>query len=339
MKTKHITVVAFFIAGLVSASSCKKKENNAVDPVVTSTPLIPATTGWEKVGTVKYTYTNTGFAGQNSMEPIELMKVGDQVQLLYTENYRLTGVDGRTVYKGRYTAGSNDTMQLTKLNLAANGDESTYGGKHYPHFIPGTFTAIAVKYFTNGAPNKYLGVIDESSALLSSHFIHHPNRTPRIYSNGDVLDGTVNYSALAELDYFNSAAKAWTFINRTSHDTTQLVAYAPLRLTDGKLAGFNITNKGSKIYLSIADADPAAVDIADPAYKSRFMQEIPEFYDNYFDDKFPSIISSIQEGNTFTVVIGTYSSSASHATKLYAYKWTEGSTSFTPIYMAIPITI
>ncbi|MCW3123703.1 MAG: hypothetical protein JWQ38_3195 [Flavipsychrobacter sp.] len=322
---------------LAASYSCKKSKNSGGSTTTTNTPLVATNTGWEKLGEVKFTYQNFGFAGRNSMMPIELMPIGSEIALLYTENFVLSGTEGKVVYKGKFTPGSGDTMQITKLDMQAGGDERTYSGTSSPRFIPGSYTALGMKYNTNGAASVYLNIVSESNTIVSNHFINHDGRNPFIYPNGDVITGKMNYANSQELDFFNNTTKAWTFINRTSHDTAEVSDFVPLRFTDGVLGGFSIMYKGDKVYFAIGNTNTLAAG-TDVSYNSRFLQSMPEFTTDHTYTNYPRVLSWTQEGSTFTVVVGTYPYNVQHMDKAYAYKWTEGSSSFTPIYSNIPLT-
>jgi hypothetical protein len=193
-----------------------------------------------------------------------------------------------------------------------------------------------MRYYTNGAASVYLSSVNESNVHVSDHFIFHDGRNPFVYPNSDVITGKMNYANSQELDFFNSTTNAWTFINRTSHDTAEVSDFVPLRFTDGELGGFSIMYKGDKVYLAIGNANTAAAGM-DVSYNSRFLQYMPEFTIDHTYTNYPRVLSWTQEGSTFTVVVGTYPYNTQHMDKAYAYKWTEGSSNFTTLYCAIPI--
>jgi hypothetical protein len=332
-----LSAISLSILLAISVLGCKKGDDSPGS--VNYPPLIPESTGWEKVGTVKYTYLNRGFPNTNSMEPVELMKAGTQMHLLYSENYQLTGLQGRQFYKGKFTVGTSDTAQTFKISLPSGTDERT--GLVTQQLIPESFAAIALNYRKNGSQGTLLHIMNETGQELSNHFVGHDRRTANVYSNGDVLTGTIDYSAYAELDFYNKAANGWTYVKGTSHDTTALIGYTPFRLPDGSLNAFNITVKDlinkSNLYLSIANPRDKPV-YPTPLYRSQFLQPMPELEAEFYATAYPKIIASKQEGDVFTVVVGSYPYNSQVITKLYAYQWVKGATTFTKLYSAVAIT-
>ena len=326
-------VIVVFAAGL-SLYSCKK--NKSSGPASSFTPLLPASSGWQKVGTVKYTYTTVGFSGYNKMTPEELQKVGDELHILYSEDYQLSGVIGRDFYKGHLKPGTNDTAAITKLVMGSGTNRDTYSGLFQQRLVPGTADAIVLKYFTNPSPYGYLGILNEAGTMLSSHFVGHPSLQTKIYSNGDVSSGAIDYSDYAEMDFYNKATNTWTYVKGTSHDTTTLVNYTPFRLPDGTLCAFNVTYKSGKTYLSIAN--PSGATYPTPLYHSLFLQEMPGLAYDYFAERGPYLVASCQDENTFTIVIGKGTQTTNYPTKLYAYKWTKNELSFTTLYTEVTLT-
>ncbi|MBC7913346.1 MAG: hypothetical protein H7Y07_04410 [Pyrinomonadaceae bacterium] len=317
---------------IIYLSACKKPADAEVDTKTTVDPLISSST-WERKGIIPYSYQNLGFAGFNSMQPVELLKVGADIQVLYSENYQLSGVDGRQFYKAKYALYTNDAAQITKISLPSGTNVST--GEYYQYFVPDSYNTGALKYSKNGT-DTYLGVINEAGQQLGSHVIGHPSRVASVYSNGDVLSGSIDYSNYAELDFYNKASNSWTYIKGTSHDSTTLIGYTPFRLPDGSLTAFNITYKGSQLYFSIASPvlSPAPNT---PRYHSQFLQPMALFDNNFLTGYNPQIISSTLNANTFTVVIGTCLYGTQNINKIFAYSWTKGSTTFKELYRAIPI--
>ncbi|RYD95520.1 MAG: hypothetical protein EOP54_15660 [Sphingobacteriales bacterium] len=300
---------------------------------------MPEGSGWEKVGTVKYTYTTVGFANMNAMEPVELEKIGSQINILYSENYQLSGVIGRQFYKAKLNIGANNTAETTKISLPSGTDEQS--GLCFQYLIPGAYEAMATSFLKNGQPT-YLHIVNEQGQHIGNQFVGHPGRTASVYSNGDVLAGTIDYAEYAELDFYNKTSNTWTIIKGTSHDTTLLVGYTPFRLPDGSLKAFNITAKekygpDNKVYISIAH--PAVNPVGQqPLFTSEFLQRIPEFETDFYANAYPKIICSSQEENTFTVVIGTFPYNSQIVSKLFAYSWTPGSTNFKKLYGDVPVS-
>jgi hypothetical protein len=336
VKKLHLASAFCLALPVVLTTSCKK-DSDSLDPAVNGAPLISASTGWEKVGAVKYSYTTVGFANLNSMQPDELQMLGSDIAVLYSENYQLSGVQGRQYFKARCTPGNSDTATTVKLSFGS-GTNISGGGLFVNRLIPEKYEAVSLKY--QGSPYATLSVFYEANAgstAAGSHFIHHDNYKPHVYSNGDVLAGTLNYSSIPEIDFFDRANRGWTFFNSTTHDTAQPADFTPLRLTDGGLAGLFIYYKGSKVYLAIADGDLAAT--GNPLfYRSRFLMEKTELSADFTMGIAPRIVAFLQEGNTITIVVGSYDAGKDYPSMLHAYKWTEGNSSFTTLYTGTQLT-
>lgn len=332
MQYRHLIFAA--LLGFSSAFfSCKKNAENPAS-ISNYAPLVPASSGWEKIGLIKYSYQNMGFYAYNDIRPVDMQKSGNEVFVLYSEDYRFSGTIGKQFYKARFTPGSGDTAVSTKLNMSSGTNRDTYFGLWKQQLLPGSFTAISLKYFSNPSPNTYIGIVSETNQDLGSFSYRCESLKSKVYSNGDVLAGSIDYSALAELDFYTKATNSWKSVRGTSHDTTTLIDYTPFRLGDGSLWAFNLSTKNDKTYLAMAN--PSGLTYPNPLFTALFLQEIPELAFNYFEVAGPKILGCTQDENSIVVAIG-HDIVQSHPTKISAYKWTKGSNIFTTLYKNIPI--
>lgn len=124
------------LALLVLMSACKKNSDSGSGGG-SAAQLIPATTGWQLVSSVPYQNTVSGLEGQNSMTPYDLTLIGNDLALLYSDNYKLFAVNGHTIMKLKLNNGAVDFRNAIKLNYDRGGSAI-----QLHHFIPGSFTTI-----------------------------------------------------------------------------------------------------------------------------------------------------------------------------------------------------
>jgi hypothetical protein len=311
----------------VSLSSCKKNDDKN-DPT-NNTLLIPASTGWTKVGTVPYSNTIAGLPGGNAMTPYDLAVVDNQLALLYSEDYKLPGVQGHKTFKVKFAPGSSIPASTP---LQRGGWSFCYSSR----FIPETFTPVYSKLdYINSSTYNVLIYRDEDGPIAGNGFgIVSPALSPiNWYSDGGLTMSLRSENIADAVSYtFPNTGNFNIVSNEWNQDSTRWNSSDALRLSGGETNQFIISQKDSKVYFSlIKNTGTGNYPKANFAMLAR--QEITELNGAAFGGN--SIIASNVVNDKYTVLVGEVSGTA--ITKVHCYQWQKGSSQFTKLYGNITV--
>lgn len=327
MKNRNITYAV--LAFLMLASACKKNTPPSVESENGSSgSLINESTGWKKVGTIPFIHAVSAFAGSYAMTPYDLAVVDNQLALLYSEDYKMTGVQGTLTYKVKFTPGSAIPAS-TSLNRGG------WAFCYSTRFIPGTFTPV---YMKMEGSNYTVSIYNDDTLLAGNNtdYVTPAIRPINWYSDGGLTMTTPGGSKQAYvLSYtFPNTGNFTVTENVWRLDPTNWKAFDALRLTGGEINQFLVSTEGDKVYFSILKNNPDFVSRTGME-QSFFMltrQEIPGLNATNFTSA-NMIIASNVVNDKYTILIGETDSGASlRFSKVHCYQWQKGSTQFTKLY-------
>lgn len=322
------------IVALLFASACKK---NGVDDgndnnTAGSSPLISSSTGWIKTNTIPYSKTTSGFVGENAMTPYDLAVVDNQLALMYSEDYKLSGMQGNKMFKVKFAPGATVPASLP---LQRGGWNFSYISR----FIPGSFTPLYMKLQNVNNVYEALVYTDDTGPIAGNSMGYYSVQIWPInwYADGG-LTMSVTDSGPANGNF------AYTFCytypntgnfdvkdNQWSLDDTRWVSCDAIRFSGGEISQLIISKKSSKVYFSIIKHDDAA------SYQHNFStairQEMTELDGAEFGGN--SVIASTVVNDKYTVLVGEVGSVG--ITKVHCYQWQKGSTQFTKLYGNISV--
>ncbi|SDL15154.1 hypothetical protein SAMN04487898_115129 [Pedobacter sp. ok626] len=334
MNFKNITYAA--LAFLIVVAACKKNKNAPDESKNGSSgPLINESTGWKKVGTIPFIHAVSAFAGSYAMTPYDLAVLDNQLALLYSEDYKMTGVQGNLTYKVKFTPGSPIPASIP---LQRGGWAFCYSSR----FIPGTFTPVYMKM--EGSSYSVSIYRDEEGPIAGNNtdYVTPAIRPINWYTDGGLSMTTPGGNKQAYvLSYtfpntgnFTVAENVWRL------DPTTWRAFDAMRLSDGKVNQFLVSTEGSKVYFSMLKNNPDFVSRTgmEPSFFTLARQEMPGL-DAANLTSANMIIASNVVNDKYTVLIGETASAGSLGfNKVHCYQWQAGSTQFTKLYgdVAVP---
>ncbi len=332
MKNEKIIYVAF--AFLMLATACKKGNTPDKRETGSSDPLIHESTGWEKVGAIPFINAVSAFEGSHGMTPYDLAVVDNQLALLYSEDYKMTGVQGTKTYKVKFTPG-DVIPQSTPLQRG--GWAFCYSSR----FIPGSFTPVYMKM--EGSSYMVSIYRDDQGPIAGNNtdYVTPAIRPINWYADGGLTITTPGGDKQAYiLSYtypntgnFKVEENVWRL------DPTNWKAFDALRFSGGEINQFLVSTEGSKVYFSILKNNPAFVSTTgmDPSFFTLTRQEIPGLDAANFITA-NMIIASNVVGDKYTVLIGeTAPGNMLVFAKVHCYQWQKGGTQFTKLYSNISI--
>lgn len=310
---------------LVLMSACKKNNDTDGNGGGGSAQLIPAKTGWQTVSTIPYQNAVSGFEGANSMTPYDLTLVGNELALLYSDNYKMFAVDGHTIMKVMLNNGAVDVKtKAIKLNYDRGGN-----AVQIHRFIPGSFTTVSVKFFNNECL-----LYDEAGGPNAGQNFGSINALPTIrwYNDGSVLAGLndgVHSSASWSYKYpaignFNYVLNVW------NGDSTANLLSAAMKLTDGRVYDMVFTRRNSTMYFSVMrNLNPPQTGTA-TNYEMICRNAVPDLDAG----KSYAIVTNDVQGDVQTIVLAevNYTGGNTVYSKLIAFRWQKGASTLEKLY-------
>lgn len=327
-KTTYILLSLLLLAG-----ACKKNKDAAKDDSGAAS-LINPSTGWEKVSAIPYKGLVLGFEGSHAMTPYDLAVVDNQLALLYSEDYKMTGVQGTICYKVKFTPGA---AMGESVPLQRGGYSFCYSSR----FIPGSFTPVYMKM--EGSVYTCSVYSDEDGPIAGSNtdYVTPAIRPINWYPDGGLTMTTPGGNKQAYvLSYtfpntgnFKVAENVWRL------DSTDWRSFDALRLSDGTTKQFLISVKGTKVYFSILENNPDFISTTgmDPSFFMLARQEMPGLDAANFTSG-NMMLASYVANDQYTVLIGENEPGSAGFKKVHCYQWQKGSAQFTRLYgdIAVP---
>ncbi|WP_316791674.1 hypothetical protein [Pedobacter frigoris] len=336
MKNKNIAYAA--LAVLMLTGACKKNNASGEGENASSGSLINESTGWKKVGTIPFIHAVYAFAGSNAITPYDLTVVDNQLALLYSEDYKMTGVQGTLTYKVKFTPGSAIPASIP---LKRGGWAFFYSTR----FIPGTFTPVYMKM----EGSNYTVSIYTDDALIAGNNTDYT--TPAIRPINWYGDGGLTMSVPGGNK--QAYVLSYTFPNTGNFSVTENVwrldptnwkAFDALRLSGGEINQFLVSTEGAKVYFSILKNNPDFISRTgmEQSFFTLTRQEIPGLNAANFTSA-NMIIASTVVNDKYTVLIGETAPGGAGLgfNKVHCYQWQKGTTQFTKLYgdIALPADI
>jgi len=317
------------LALLLLLPACKKSDNTDTG-TGSSAQLIPAATGWQRVCSIPYQNAVSGFAGENAMTPYDLTMVGNELALLYSDDYKMFGVDGHTVMKLMLNNGTvNAKANAVKLNYDRGGN-----AVQVHRFIPGSFTTISAKFLNNECL-----LYDEAGGPNAGQNFGSINALPAVrwYSDGSILAGLndgIHSSASWAYKYpaigsFNYVVNVW------NGDSTSNVLSSPMKLTDGRVYDLVFSKRNGTMYFSVIKNLNAPQAGSAPNYEMICRNAVPDLDPG----KSYSIVTSDVQGDAQTILLAEvgYTGGNPSYSRLIAFRWQKGTTTLEKLYnVAIP---
>ncbi|MCK7559998.1 hypothetical protein MKQ70_35780 [Chitinophaga sedimenti] len=331
---KRITYALFSLL-VVATGACTKTKDADKKGEGASGPLISASSGWKKVGAIPFIGAVTGFEGSQAITPYDLSVVDNQLALLYSEDYKLTAVQGTKPYKVRFTPGSAIPASTP---LQRGGYSFCYSSR----FIPGSFNTVYMKL--EGSSYSCFIYTDDAGPIAGSNtgWITPAIRPINWYPDGG-LTMTVaggNKQAYVISYKFPNTGNFAVAENVWRLDPATWRAYDGLRLSDGTTNQFLVSVEGSKVYFSILKNNPDFVSTTgmDPSFFTVMKQEMPGLDAANFTSA-NMIIASTVVNDKYTVLVGENApGNYLGFNKVHCYQWQKGATQFTKLYgnIALP---
>lgn len=328
---KRITQGLF--AFLLLATACNKSNDGSGSDSGNETfaPLIPASTGWERVSVIPYQQLISGFAGQNKMTPYDMTSVGSNITLIYSEDYKMYGVDGHNIMKLMLTNGTVDAKgKAVKLNYDRGGNAT-----QVHRFIPGSFTTISCRFLNNECL-----LYDEAGGPNAGQNFGSINALPTVrwYSDGTILasmnDGP--HSSASWVYKYPAAGNFKYVINAWNGDPTSNLLSSSMKLSDDKVYDLVFSKQNETMYFSVIRNlnQPQTGNSAN--YETICRNTVPELDGS----KSYSILSSDVQGEAQTILLGEVAYDGNpRITGLVAFRWRKGATTLEKLYSVANVPI
>ncbi len=308
------------LALIILATACKKEEKGD-DP--SSAQLIPASTGWQRVSTIPYQKIVSGLPGNYAMTPYDLTSVGNELALLYSDDYKLFAVDGHIIMKLMLNDGPVDA--------AAKAVRLNYGRYNNAHpvyrFVPGSFTTISSQFLNNGCY-----IFDETMGMIASQELGSINALPTVrwYPDGNILasmkDGP--YSSASWIYKYPAIGNFKYVVNEWTGDSTRNVASSSMKLNDDKVYDLVFSSRNNTMYFSVI-SNLHAPQTGSANYEIICRNTVPDLDGS----KQYSVVSSDVQGDAQTIVLGEWVYDGNpRIVKLTAFRWQKGATTLEKLY-------
>jgi hypothetical protein len=306
---------------LLFATACKKTGDTEKN--TGSDPLIPASTGWERVSMVPYQNRVSGLPGKNAMTPYDLALIGNDLALLYSDDYKLSGVNGHSVMKLMLTEGTVNTANAVKLNYD-RGDNGT----QVHRFIPGSFMTLSARFLNNEGL-----IYDEKGGPNAGQNFGSINALPTIrwYSDGSILAGLNDgphssaswYYKHPAIGNFNYVINAW------NGDSTKNILSSSMKLNDDIVYDLVFSKLDSSMFFSvIKNLNPPQTGSA-PNYEIICRNTVPDMN----PAKTYTVVSNEVDGDAQTILLGEWIYDGNpRIERLIAYRWQKGATALEKLY-------
>lgn len=326
----------------ILAIACSKDDNEGNSGGGASGALLKSSSGWKKTGTIEYSASTTGFEGSQAMTPYDLASVGNELALLYSEDYKLTSYQGNKVFKVKFAPDAGNISGSIPLQRGG------YSFCTSTRFIPGSFNPVYVKISNDNPSMSYTCMIatEDGGFIAGNNLGAKPIAPINWYPDGG-LTMSLKWSAANgnisdALSYtFPNPGNFTVTENQWSLDPTRWIQTSALRLSGGEINQFILSRENDKVFFSIIKDDPSYV-ATNGVQHNFFMlarKEIPGLVGSNFDPN--CIIASTVVNDKYTVLIGE-SGNGSHSfpviKKVHCYQWQKGSAEFTKLYgdIAVP---
>lgn len=294
-----------------------------------SSTLLPASTGWQTVSTIPFMQPAAGLPGSYAITPYDITYNNGQLALLYSEDYKLSGVDGHNIFKLKLTNGRVDAKNTAvQLNYGR-----FQNAKPVYHFIPGSFTTVSAQFDNNDCY-----IFDGVTGIIGSANFGNaqPIYTMHYYEDSSILMGLIDSKTIsAAWHYTYPQIRNFTYVtNEWSSDTTFWLHSTAFKLSDKKLYDLVLSTKGNRMYFSVI----------------RNKQPIPVSGKPNFDIICRNIVPGLDAAKQYvllatdihddmeTVLLGEMVDDGnSYLTKLHCFRWKKGSSTLEKLYSDISI--
>jgi hypothetical protein len=271
----------------------------------------------------------TGLPGSHAITPYDLAVVDNQLALLYSEDYKLSGLHGHKAYRLKFTPGSTIPASIP---LQRGGWSFCYSSR----FIPGSFTPVYMKM--EGSNYTVSIYTDEQGPIAGNNtdYITPGIRPINWYADGGLTISVPGANKQAyTLSYtfpntgnFTVAENVWRL------DPTDWRGFDALRLSGGEINQFLVSTEGSKVYFSMLKNNPDFVSRTgmEQSFFTLVKQEMPGLNaTNFYTANM--IIASTVVNDKYTVLIGeTVPGNSTIFSKVHCYQWQKGAAQFTKLY-------
>lgn len=336
MKSKLIKLMALLLlaAGCSSADTDSNNGNGGQ-----GSALLKTSTGWTRTATIPFSASVTGFEGSHAITPYDLTTVGNELALVYSEDYKLTGMQGHKVFKVKFAPNAGTVTGAVPLQRGG------YGFCHSTRFIPECFTTISMK-IDNVGGTYVCGVYDDELGLIGGNNLGYqfPIAPVNWYPDGGLTLSqkwsSANGNISDALSYKYPDTGNFTITeNQWSLDTTRWIQTSALRLSGGEINQFIVSYQGSKLYFSIIKDDPSYVPTN--GVQHNFFMQVRQEMTGLDATKFISgntIIASNVVNDKYTVLLGEVTNGGNPViTKVHCYQWQKGATQFTKLYGGVTV--
>jgi hypothetical protein len=320
-------------AGLVLSLAACKKDSNPAESSVTETLIDPAT-GWVKVATITHSDRNTGMSGRNAMIPYDLMPIGSDLAVLYSENS--IAPSGVGVYRENAKVKINPATGT--LSEATPMTEKA-ARAIYTQFIPGTYDPV----FFAVSGGMHIGT-DVAGKLLASFNVGNTFRPINFYTGGGFSMGGkqngLNQSDAYYCRFPDKGSVLSTFCQWNGDSTEWLQATAfELAAQHYELV---VSAKAGQVYFSVIQNDGRGVGV-EHNFTMPVRTLIPGLAAADFRKDEHFILASTTLGNKYTVLLGKVRDDAAaiskrYVSEVYCLQWEAGASTFTSLYdhIAVP---
>lgn len=316
-----LVVLSLFIV------ACKKTDsgNNGTDD---KTALIPSSTGWTKVASIANLKAVSGLPGGYAMTPYDLAVVDNQLALLYSEDYKLSGTQGHRVYKVKFAPGAT-------IPASTPLQRGGWNFNYISRFIPESFITVYMK--VNYVNSFYEALIysDETGPIAGNSMGYYSFQIWPVnwYADGGLTmsikdGGPANGNYAETITYqFPNTGNFTVNDNQWGSDSTKWRTCDALRLSGGEINQLIVSDKDGKVYFSIVKDNPAASGV-NPNFHMVLRQEMTALNGASFGGN--SILASKVENDKYTVLVGE--SNGTGITKVHCFQWQKGANEFTRLY-------
>lgn len=313
-----------FIALLVVVSACNKG-NDAGPGNGTQDQLIPASTGWRTVSSVPYVNTVSGEEGKNAMTPYDLTMTGNELALLYSDDYQMSGVGRHTIMKLML---NNGTVDAKAKAVTLNYDRGA-NDLQVHRFIPGTFTTLSARFLNNDCL-----LYDEHGGPNAGQAFGSINALPTVrwYADGSVLAGLNDgpHSSTSWAYKYPATGSFSYVVNVWNGDSVSNMLSSPMKLTDGMVYDLVFGKRNGTVYFSVMKNLNPAQPGAAPNYELISRNTVP----GLDAAKTYAIVTSDVQGDAQTIVLAEVDNAGGNVvyTKLHALRWKKGATTMEALY-------
>lgn len=318
---KHLFLV--LTVAMLAAVSCKKGSKNINNNDADNEPLIAASTGWQRVSTIPYMNSRSGLPGSHAMTPYDVTTADGEIALLYSEDFKLQGLDGHNFFKLKVPSGT--------ANPKANAEQLSYSraGTAAPvyRFVPESFTTMSAQF----KPDE-LSIYDGKRGLIAAAgYGVNPMYSARWLKDGTVLMGICDSRKItARWSYLYPQVKNFDYVtNEWPSDSTQYWHSSPMKLNDGQFYDLVLSTVNNRMYFSIIKNNAPLPSGGKANFDIICRNRVPELNASATY----TILSSDVADDSHTILLGE-SSPTDYMTinKVYGLRWKKGTTVLERLY-------